>query len=511
MPNKTRGSRNKPIRVIMARIMTRLKPFAYLRSEITLVSAVFVASLLMLQSFQITGDGLSYYAYLRSLVFDHDLDFTNEFTDYNPTHHATPDPNLKTDVGKVGNPYAVGPAILWSPFVLIIHLAAKISGQEVTGYEQGYAAAIAFGTNVYALLGLVALHTLLRRLFDVGPTLAAIAAVFWGTAAINYLYFEPAYGHIISAAWVMIFVATYQRYRDTRTRRTLIFSGCAAGLMILTRWQSALFLLFPLFDTLDQLHQRRREGSGTPPIPKPDPTPPRQVITLLLWIGLLCALIFLPQLIVWHHLYGEWFTVPMGSSFIQWQPEIWWEILVSPRNGLFSWTPLVFLSLLGLPLLYKKHPILSASLTGILVAQWLLNASIVDWWGGAAFGGRRFIECSVIFALGIAALLQQRRSRKIVVMGVMLGVGWNITLWTQYAIGSPAIQKMSSLLDIYGGQFTDGLPNLPRLLGRSTWLDWLIRSGLAEANVENMAKALVWLILLICLLFLSFFQRNHVA
>ncbi|KAB2854351.1 MAG: hypothetical protein F9K46_17070, partial [Anaerolineae bacterium] len=86
--------------------MTRLKSFAYLRSEIALVSAVFVASLLLLQSFQITGDGLSYYAYLRSLVFDRDLDFTNEFTDYNPAHHATPDPNLKTEVGKVGNPYA---------------------------------------------------------------------------------------------------------------------------------------------------------------------------------------------------------------------------------------------------------------------------------------------------------------------------------------------------------------------------------------------------------------------
>lgn len=497
--------------------MTRLKSFAYLKSAIALVSAVFVASLLLLQSFQISGDGLSYYAYLRSLVFDHDLDFTNEFTDYNPAHHATPDPNLKTEVGKVGNPYAVGPAILWSPFVLIVHLAAEITGQEVTGYEQGYAAAIAFGTSVYALLGLVALHTLLRRFFEVGPTLGAIVAVFWGTAAINYLYFEPAYGHIISAAWVMIFVATYQRYRDTRTRRILIYSGIAAGLMILTRWQSALFLLFPLFDTLDQLYHHRREGSVTPPLQNTDlyRTPiyenPPHIITPLLWIGLLSAIIFLPQLIVWHHLYGEWFTVPMGSSFIQWQPDIWWEILVSPRNGLFTWTPLVLVSLFGLPLFYRHDRLLTVSLVGVFVAQWLLNASIVDWWGGAAFGGRRFIECSVIFALGLAALVQQRRSRKIVYMGVMLGVGWNITLWTQYAIGSQAIQKMTHLADIYTGQFTDGLPNLPRLLGRSTWLDWLIRSGLADANVENMAKALVWLILLVSLLFLPVFQRKHAA
>lgn len=478
--------------------MTRLKSFAYLKSEIALVS-VFIASLLLLQSFQISGDGLSYYAYLRSLVFDHDLDFTNEFTDYNPVRHATPDPNLKTEVGKVGNPYAVGPAILWSPFVLMVHFTAKISGQEVTGYEQGYAAAIAFGTNVYALLGVVALHTLLRRFFDVGPALIAIAAVFWGTAAINYLYFEPAYGHIISAAWVMIFVATYQRYRDTRTRRMLIYSGIAAGLMILTRWQSALFLLLPLLDTFNQLRSISVNRTRL------------NIITPLLWIGLLCAVIFLPQLIVWHHLYGEWFTVPMGSSFIQWQPDIWWEILVSPRNGLFTWTPLVLVSLSGLPLLYRHDRLLTISLTGVFIAQWLLNASIVDWWGGAAFGGRRFIECSVIFALGIAALLQQRRLRRIVVMGVIAGVGWNIMLWTQYAVGSPAIQNMSRILDIYSGQFTDGLPNLPRLLGRSTWLDWFIRSGLADANVENMAKALVWLILLVSLLFLPVFQRKHAA
>jgi hypothetical protein len=74
-----------------------------------------------------------------------------------------------------------------------------------------------------------------------------------------------------------------------------------------------------------------------------------------------------------------------------------------------------------------------------------------------------------------------------------------LALWTQYAIGTSPIQAMTSLPDIYQAQLTDGLPNLPRLLGRSTWLDWLVREGLFKGNLGNILKAGGWLIVLVFL------------
>src|SRR5262249_13538665 len=59
------------------------------KSTIWILAVVFVVSCLLLQSIRLSGDGLSYYAYARSLLFDGDLDFANEFQSYNPTHDAT--------------------------------------------------------------------------------------------------------------------------------------------------------------------------------------------------------------------------------------------------------------------------------------------------------------------------------------------------------------------------------------------------------------------------------------
>ena len=61
------------------------------------------------------GDDAGHFTYLRSLFFDHDIDFFNE-----PyyIHHRT-----VLDTGYVINHWKIGPAILWFPFFLLAHVS----------------------------------------------------------------------------------------------------------------------------------------------------------------------------------------------------------------------------------------------------------------------------------------------------------------------------------------------------------------------------------------------------
>ncbi|NJP05140.1 MAG: hypothetical protein HC837_05685 [Chloroflexaceae bacterium] len=54
----------------------------------------------------IGSDGTAYYAYVRSLVMDHDLDLSNEYAYYDFTEYGI------TPTGLPTNKYPIGPALL---------------------------------------------------------------------------------------------------------------------------------------------------------------------------------------------------------------------------------------------------------------------------------------------------------------------------------------------------------------------------------------------------------------
>ncbi len=77
----------------------------------------------------VRGDGVGYYAYLRSPLIDHDLRFENDYLAGNESFVHVPcgcrraalfPRNLHED-GYVENHFTVGPAILWAPAVIAVH------------------------------------------------------------------------------------------------------------------------------------------------------------------------------------------------------------------------------------------------------------------------------------------------------------------------------------------------------------------------------------------------------
>ena len=112
------------------------------------------------------GDPVHYYSSLRSVLFDGDLRLANDYEILGWGGHE----------GENAQP--IGAPLLWSPFVVLVHLgreAARLFGLPAPeGTEPIYAAAVALATFVYGVAGLFVLMAALRRF--VPP-----AAAFWTT------------------------------------------------------------------------------------------------------------------------------------------------------------------------------------------------------------------------------------------------------------------------------------------------------------------------------------------
>ena len=86
------------------------------------------------------SDEIEYYAYLRSLWFDGDLSFDNEYRHFYESG-VTVDPGfaatfleLETSTGRRLNFGTIGAAILWSPFYAVADVSvrlARLAGVEV--------------------------------------------------------------------------------------------------------------------------------------------------------------------------------------------------------------------------------------------------------------------------------------------------------------------------------------------------------------------------------------------
>ncbi len=112
--------------------------------------------------FGVYGDGLGYYSYDRSVFFDHDLNFNNEFSVWQHQYSKMFNQVRMLPSVKV-NQWNAGSAIIWIPFFLFGHLTALLLNLlkfpvAINGYSWPYELAVGIG-NIG--LGVAALFLLL--------------------------------------------------------------------------------------------------------------------------------------------------------------------------------------------------------------------------------------------------------------------------------------------------------------------------------------------------------------
>lgn len=389
-----------------------------------LLVVALAALLAVLQShnYRLTSDGVDHFVYLRSLWVDGDLDLANDYARVSP-RGASVDP--PTPLGRAGNLHPVGPAVLWSPLYLLADLLARAAGLPADGDGPAYRNAAAVASLLWGWLGLVLLYDAARRQAGRWAALAASLGVGFGTFLYWYLAWAPTMAHAPAFFACALFVRLWLEPRLQGPRRAALL-GAACGLVALTRWPNALVALLPLVEALPRLRR-----------PREWPALAREALAF----GAAALVAFSPQMLAWKALYGAWLTVPQGGAFLAGAPAVA-GVLFSPHHGLFSWSPLLYLALPGFGPLFRGRPWAALGALAFAAALVRVNAGVADWWGGAAFGGRRFDALLPLFGLALACALaalarfSQRHPRTLPLLVLGGPLGWNLLLARQYESGA---------------------------------------------------------------------------
>ncbi|OFW07246.1 MAG: hypothetical protein A3H96_17135 [Acidobacteria bacterium RIFCSPLOWO2_02_FULL_67_36] len=391
---------------------------------------------------RLQSDGFYYFAYLRSLAFDRDVDLANDYRllgldDAQHRHLFTP-----TATGHAQSAWSIGPALVWSPFfagghAVASHLSRQGEGIDTNGTSYPYRQAVAAAGLVYGVLGLWFTYRFVLLFFPRRDALPSVVLTALGSFILWYLVREPTMSHAPSMAAVAAFLWTWGAGRERRAATGWLALGIVGGLMMDVRWQNVIVFLLPALDLLARIRRT-----------------PRAAIASGAALGAGAVAGFLPQMLAWRAIYGHLLaTSPVGPSMHWLHPQIP-DLLWSSRNGLFAWSPVLVAGVLGLFALTRRHPRVAwGSLAVFAIAAWV-NGAVDDWWGGAGFGMRRFDSLLPLLALGTAAsvayittLLRERP--QLAVGGALAAmVLWNVSLMAVAAGGAYRIGEAISFGDV---------------------------------------------------------------
>jgi hypothetical protein len=434
----------------------------------TALALVFVVTLAFVTPRIRGADEIQYFSYLHSVFFDHDLEFGNEyqfFYDRDPQglqgfgETFLGERELRT--GRHINFGPLGSALLWSPFYGLAHLAllaARALGFAVTpdGLSRPYEAAACYASALYGFLGLLLIYAALRRTGGLTEQAAAgsVITVWLATPAVYYMTIAPGFSHACSLFAVSLFLWLWLRTREDDEAASWRFAllGATGGLAGLVREQDIFFLVVPGLDVLLRGLQRRR-------------------YLTILWRNAVMAaaalLVFSPQMLAYRAINGTFEPSPhVGQKMRFWSPHFL-EVLADPAHGLFFWSPVIALAVLVLLWLWlrERKAVPGLLLVGLLAQVWI-NGSVESWSQAGAFGSRRFVGATFVFAWGLGALfaaLLGRGRRKTTLALCAIFVWWNLSLMVQFGLRLMDRQKLE-WPRVGVNQLTEVPPRLARAL-----------------------------------------------
>ena len=332
----------------------------------------------------IWSDAEGYYMYLPA-VFIYDgfekipVRSTDQFSKYPGTE-------------KYFTKYTYGVALMQSPFFLGFHTAAKVKGKPQTGYSDYYIYALLLAAAFYAFLGLFYVRKVLERNFSGWITLLTILAFYFGTNLYYYTVREPGMSHIYSFCLFSVFIYyTPQFYKKVKFKTFALF-GLLAGLIVLIRPTNAILLLFLIFyDVFSWADLRRRffffvkHWWKLPVIP------------------VFSFLVFIPQMLYWHYLSGDWIYYSYGEEgFSNWASPKVLDVLFNIKNGWLLFSPLAGIAVIGAFIGSWRNKYNIRWILLILLIAVYLFSSWWCWWFGGAFGHRSFVEFYALLAIPFA-------------------------------------------------------------------------------------------------------------
>jgi len=404
--------------------------------------ALFVITLPLINPW-VRGDGVGYYAFARSMLIEHRLDFAKDWAQANESFRmrrldsdGRPTRDQYTVTGQLDNHFSVGPAILWLPFLIAAHAAVNLydhlGGHVLAdGFSRPYRVAMALGTALYGFLAVLISFSLARKyVLERWAFLAAIG-IWFGSSLPVYMYFNPSWSHAHSAFVVALFVWYWNRTRGARSWEQWAILGALGGLMMDVYYMNIVPLLIPVLESLAGYWTRLQQASKEAAV--------RLFLNNCIFVVTILAA-FAPTLITKKIIYGGYFRFGYSERWF-WGSPAFLKVCFSANHGLFSWTPIVILAVAGLFVLRKYDRGLALYSIIVFLAYVYGIGCYENWHGISSYGSRFFLSLSALFILGLAAMFdwlgriwQERRTAIFAWSGTAALILWNLGLIYQWGM-----------------------------------------------------------------------------
>lgn len=365
-------------------------------------------------------DGIGYYSYLPAIFSTKDYDFLNVMKSYSPFA-----PLCITQKGFVLNEFGIGCSVTWLPAYL---LSLGFESEKV---------GIVFVNFLSSLLGLLSLFLIYKTLLFLGADkkISALICIFVliGTPLLFYIYIVPQSPHTVTAFLCSIYLFYWIITIGQVEFKRFAILGLLLGLATSVREQEILFGVTIFNEVLYKIiktKQLKRYFLAS------------AVLLLMFLVGV--SPYVMNSLILFGRL-----TVPRGYiiSLKDFSLSFVYEVLFSSYHSVVLWTPIMFLSLVGLILGLSKNILISISCLLIFVLQvFVISLALPAPGGGWSFGVRYLTDSILIFSLGLMHVFQYLKNKKL--KYVLLIICCGTCLWSLILL-LLAAKGCIDLLEVY--------------------------------------------------------------
>lgn len=300
-----------------------------------------------------------------------------------------------TKTGKIRTDQSCGLAIPLVPFFIGVHFITRFTGiPQDWGFAPIYHHMVNVAAVFYLLLGLFFLFRFLRKYFSDLVSMLTVFFLFAGTNLFYYSVCDGLMSHVYSFFLASAFLLFLKKYLDEGGKYLyFIVAAVALAMLVLIRPFSLILLLIPFIldiRTTGELKARMKPLFSFSRLP---------VMLLIIFIG------YIPQFVYNHYLSRSYLVFAESGTYSNLLspklPALWFSTL----NGLFLYTPLMILVIVGMVLMVIRKTV--NAYTGIMLFILLsyVFASQNSWYSGCSFGQRLFIDFLPFLAVPFAFLL----------------------------------------------------------------------------------------------------------
>jgi hypothetical protein len=338
------------------------------------------------------ADGHYSFLYARSIVFDGDLDFRNDYAICGDVYEQ----GIDRGTGHVDNPAYSGPALVWIPLLAaaraVVPLAADADAAERAGCRGPLARAALVVALPLGALAIAASYRAARRFAETGAALVAAVLFAVASSLPQYASVFVSSSHVFECAfaalclWLSLRAAEDDEWRF----RPWALVGLSLFALTLQRLPDACLAVVPLTLLVrSTMPHRRKLASAALVLGGP-------------------ALAFAAVGTLYTYLYGSPWVLPQGRYFIHAAHAHPFLLLFAPQGGLLYVTPSAYLAFAGIVVAISdaRHRWFAVSAAVVVAITLWVASSPLDWHAKATFGARRLVVLTPLFVVLAARALQ---------------------------------------------------------------------------------------------------------